>query len=123
MLHAAVRVIQTLEKFNFLSVSVALFPIVDLLQTELFDGGECGEEAHSALRLSFHDAIGFSIHGALYFLRRALTNLNIIQEEREEELTALSWPSTRPRTRSVSFFILPYPRPILMKIFTDANGG
>ncbi|PPR03102.1 hypothetical protein CVT24_012382 [Panaeolus cyanescens] len=42
----------------------ALFPIVDnLLQAQLFDGGECGEEAHSALRLSFHDAIGFSIHG------------------------------------------------------------
>ncbi|KAF8965821.1 hypothetical protein BDZ97DRAFT_2086415 [Flammula alnicola] len=41
----------------------ALFPVVDFLQTNLFDGGECGEEAHSALRLSFHDAIGFSIHG------------------------------------------------------------
>ncbi|PPQ72664.1 hypothetical protein CVT24_012642 [Panaeolus cyanescens] len=42
----------------------ALFPIVsNLLQAQLFDGGECGEEAHSALRLSFHDAIGFSIHG------------------------------------------------------------
>ncbi|PPQ70002.1 hypothetical protein CVT24_003777 [Panaeolus cyanescens] len=41
----------------------ALFPIVDTLQQQLFDGAECGEEAHSALRLSFHDAIGFSIHG------------------------------------------------------------
>nr|BAU36965.1 manganese peroxidase [Pholiota nameko] len=41
----------------------ALFPIIDTLQQELFDGNECGEEAHSALRLSFHDAIGFSIHG------------------------------------------------------------
>ncbi|KJA23674.1 class II peroxidase [Hypholoma sublateritium FD-334 SS-4] len=41
----------------------ALFPIVDFIQTNLFDGGECGEEAHSALRLAFHDAIGFSIHG------------------------------------------------------------
>jgi hypothetical protein len=40
-----------------------LFPIVDILQQNLFDGGECGEEAHSALRLTFHDAIGFSIHG------------------------------------------------------------
>ncbi|KDR71980.1 hypothetical protein GALMADRAFT_143334 [Galerina marginata CBS 339.88] len=40
-----------------------LFPMVDKLQKDLFDGGECGEEAHSALRLSFHDAIGFSIHG------------------------------------------------------------
>ncbi|PPQ78566.1 hypothetical protein CVT25_011776 [Psilocybe cyanescens] len=43
----------------------ALFPVVDLLQDQLFDGAECGEEAHSALRLSFHDAIGFSIHGKL----------------------------------------------------------
>ncbi|PPQ95128.1 hypothetical protein CVT25_011671 [Psilocybe cyanescens] len=41
----------------------ALFPIVDLLQDQLFDGAECGEEAHSALRLSFHDAIGFSLQG------------------------------------------------------------
>ncbi|KAF8153853.1 manganese peroxidase 1 [Crassisporium funariophilum] len=40
-----------------------LFPVVDLLQDQLFDGAECGEEAHSALRLSFHDAIGFSLHG------------------------------------------------------------
>ncbi|TFK33519.1 manganese peroxidase [Crucibulum laeve] len=41
----------------------ALFPIVATIQEQLFDGAECGEEAHSALRLSFHDAIGFSIHG------------------------------------------------------------
>lgn len=38
----------------------ALFPILDDIQTNLFDGGECGEEAHEALRLTFHDAIGFS---------------------------------------------------------------
>ncbi|KAF9475957.1 manganese peroxidase 1 [Pholiota conissans] len=41
----------------------ALFPMVDILQDQLFDGAECGEEAHSALRISFHDAIGFSLHG------------------------------------------------------------
>ncbi|CAA7268285.1 unnamed protein product [Cyclocybe aegerita] len=41
----------------------ALFPIVDLLQEQLFDGAECGEQAHSALRLAFHDAIGLSVHG------------------------------------------------------------
>jgi manganese peroxidase len=41
----------------------ALFPVVEKLQKNLFDGAECGEEAHSALRLSFHDAIGFSIYG------------------------------------------------------------
>ncbi|KAF9554086.1 manganese peroxidase [Agrocybe pediades] len=45
------------------AVCCKLFPIVDQIQKDLFDGGECGEEAHSALRLSFHDAIGFSIHG------------------------------------------------------------
>ncbi|KAF8799177.1 manganese peroxidase 1 [Phlegmacium glaucopus] len=41
----------------------SLVPIVQLIQTNLFDGGECGEEAHSALRLAFHDAIGFSVNG------------------------------------------------------------
>ncbi|KAF8988130.1 MnP-atypical-a, class II peroxidase [Cyathus striatus] len=41
----------------------ALFPVVLNLQENLFDGGECGEEAHSALRLAFHDAIGFSLNG------------------------------------------------------------
>ncbi|KAI0268698.1 manganase peroxidase [Gloeopeniophorella convolvens] len=39
----------------------ALFPIVDTLQANLFDGGECGEETHESLRLTFHDAIGFSL--------------------------------------------------------------
>ncbi|KAF8888444.1 manganese peroxidase 1 [Gymnopilus junonius] len=42
-----------------------LFPVIDLIQQELFDGGECGEEAHAALRLTFHDAIGFSKNGGL----------------------------------------------------------
>ncbi|KAF8184670.1 manganese peroxidase 1 [Pholiota molesta] len=45
------------------AVCCSLFSAVEFLQTNLFDGGECGEEAHSALRLTFHDAIGFSIHG------------------------------------------------------------
>ncbi|KAI0063642.1 manganese peroxidase 2 [Artomyces pyxidatus] len=39
----------------------ALFPILDDIQTNLFDGGECGEETHESLRLTFHDAIGFSL--------------------------------------------------------------
>ncbi|KAG5352195.1 Versatile peroxidase vpl2 [Termitomyces sp. Mn162] len=30
------------------------------LQKNLFGGGECGEEVHESLRLTFHDAIGFS---------------------------------------------------------------
>jgi hypothetical protein len=66
------------------SFILALIPIVEKIQKDLFDGGECGEEvsifvslsnltlltslstqAHSALRLAFHDAIGFSIHGML----------------------------------------------------------
>ncbi|KAF8881777.1 manganese peroxidase 3 [Infundibulicybe gibba] len=38
----------------------ALFPILEDIQTNLFDGGECGEEVHESLRLTFHDAIGFS---------------------------------------------------------------
>ncbi|KAK0454480.1 manganese peroxidase 2 [Armillaria borealis] len=39
----------------------ALFPIIDDIQENLFDGGECGEEVHESLRLTFHDAIGFSL--------------------------------------------------------------
>ncbi|KAF5357392.1 hypothetical protein D9758_005879 [Tetrapyrgos nigripes] len=41
-------------------VCCQLFPLVELLQSDLFDGGECGEEVHESLRLTFHDAIGFS---------------------------------------------------------------
>ncbi|KAJ8520312.1 hypothetical protein ONZ45_g2862 [Pleurotus djamor] len=37
-----------------------LFPIMEDIQKNLFDGGECGEEVHESLRLTFHDAIGFS---------------------------------------------------------------
>ncbi|KAK7688353.1 hypothetical protein QCA50_008725 [Cerrena zonata] len=36
------------------------FDVLDDIQENLFDGGECGEEAHESLRLTFHDAIGFS---------------------------------------------------------------
>jgi hypothetical protein len=32
----------------------------DDLQANLFDGAECGEEAHESIRATFHDAIGFS---------------------------------------------------------------
>jgi manganese peroxidase len=31
-----------------------------MLESDFFDGGECGEEVHESLRLTFHDAIGFS---------------------------------------------------------------
>ncbi|KAL0946432.1 hypothetical protein HGRIS_012655 [Hohenbuehelia grisea] len=36
------------------------FDVLDDIQANLFDGGECGEEAHESLRIAFHDAIGFS---------------------------------------------------------------
>ncbi|KAJ7154963.1 versatile peroxidase VPS1 [Mycena crocata] len=36
------------------------FNVLDDIQQNLFDGGECGEEVHESLRLTFHDAIGFS---------------------------------------------------------------
>ncbi|KAI0041315.1 class II peroxidase [Auriscalpium vulgare] len=39
----------------------ALFPVVADIQENLFDGAECGEEVHESLRLTFHDAIGFSL--------------------------------------------------------------
>lgn len=38
----------------------ALFPILDDIQENLFDGGQCGEQAHESLRLTFHDAVGWS---------------------------------------------------------------
>ncbi|KAI0708498.1 versatile peroxidase VPS1 [Earliella scabrosa] len=36
------------------------FDVLDDIQENLFDGGECGEEVHESLRLTFHDAISFS---------------------------------------------------------------
>src|SRR6266404_3996653 len=44
----------------------ALLPVLKDLQANLFHGGECGEDAHSALRLAFHDAIGFSLTKNVY---------------------------------------------------------
>jgi len=38
-----------------------LFPVLADLQTNLFDNGECGEDVHESLRLTFHDAMGFSL--------------------------------------------------------------
>ncbi|KAI0788308.1 manganese peroxidase 2 [Fomes fomentarius] len=37
-----------------------LFDVADDLQKNLFDNGECGEDVHESLRLTFHDAIGIS---------------------------------------------------------------
>ncbi|KAI1791353.1 manganese peroxidase [Ganoderma leucocontextum] len=36
------------------------FDVLDDIQENLFHGGECGEDAHESLRLTYHDAIGFS---------------------------------------------------------------
>ncbi|ETW82129.1 manganese peroxidase-like protein [Heterobasidion irregulare TC 32-1] len=41
-------------------VCCPLFTIREDIQKHLFDGGECGEEVHESLRLTFHDAIGYS---------------------------------------------------------------
>ncbi|KAF7300355.1 Peroxidase [Mycena chlorophos] len=40
----------------------AWFPVLEDIVPNLF-GGECGDDAHGALRLTFHDAIGFSRTG------------------------------------------------------------
>ena len=45
-----------------------LFAIRDDIQTNLFDGGECGEEVHESLRLTFHDAIGIGSNGYVAFM-------------------------------------------------------
>ncbi|KAA1474285.1 manganese peroxidase 1 [Dentipellis sp. KUC8613] len=39
-----------------------LFAVRDDIQTNLFDNAECGEDVHESLRLTFHDAIGFSLN-------------------------------------------------------------
>ncbi|KAJ7493062.1 versatile peroxidase VPS1 [Mycena galericulata] len=36
------------------------YDVLDDIQANLFEGGTCGDDAHAALRLSFHDAIGYS---------------------------------------------------------------
>nr|AAT90350.1 manganese peroxidase isozyme precursor [Trametes versicolor] len=38
----------------------ALFPVIDDIQANMFDGGGCNEDVHESLRLTFHDAIGIS---------------------------------------------------------------
>ncbi|TCD71226.1 Manganese peroxidase 3 [Steccherinum ochraceum] len=40
-----------------------LFAVRDDIQQNLFDGGECGEDVHESLRLTFHDAIGIGSNG------------------------------------------------------------
>lgn len=42
-----------------------LFPVLKDIQANLFDN-TCGEDAHSALRIAFHDAIGFSLTKDVY---------------------------------------------------------
>jgi len=38
----------------------ALVPVLDDILTNMFDDDNCGDAAHTSLRVSFHDAIGFS---------------------------------------------------------------
>ncbi|KAJ7764418.1 manganese peroxidase 1 precursor [Mycena metata] len=38
----------------------ALFPVLEDIQTNMFADDDCGDAAHTALRVAFHDAIGFS---------------------------------------------------------------
>ncbi|KAJ7635384.1 manganese peroxidase 1 [Roridomyces roridus] len=38
----------------------ALFPVLEDIQTNMFADSGCADAAHAALRVSFHDAIGFS---------------------------------------------------------------
>jgi hypothetical protein len=39
-----------------------LIPVLKDVQENLFEGGKCGEDAHSAVRIAFHDAIGYSLN-------------------------------------------------------------
>ncbi|KAJ7613035.1 manganese-dependent peroxidase [Roridomyces roridus] len=39
----------------------ALFPVLEDIQTNMFAGDTCSDAAHTALRVAFHDAIGFSL--------------------------------------------------------------
>nr|BAE79812.1 manganese peroxidase 1 precursor [Spongipellis sp. FERM P-18171] len=41
----------------------SLFALRDDLQQNLFDNGQCGEDVHESLRLTFHDAIGIGSNG------------------------------------------------------------
>nr|QOW95912.1 manganese peroxidase GbMnP_U35959 [Ganoderma boninense] len=36
------------------------FDVLDDIQENLFHGGQCGEDAHESLRLTFHDALAYS---------------------------------------------------------------
>lgn len=63
-----------------------LFAVRDDIQQNLFDGGECGEDVHESLRLTFHDAIGIGSSGLVFRLSVAISL--IIPAIVEEELTA-----------------------------------
>ena len=39
-----------------------LLPVLKDIQENLFEGGKCGEDAHSAVRVAFHDIIGYSLN-------------------------------------------------------------
>ena len=81
------------------SACCVLIPVIQDLQTNLFDGGECGEEVHESLRLTFHDAIGISPaiaargqFGFVHFLARLS---NCADERTEVEAPTVPSPSSR----------------------------
>jgi hypothetical protein len=70
----------------------ALFPVLADLQANLFDDGDCGEDAHSALRLAFHDAIGFSLTKNVYVPFLVLIDGTIFIFELVEEAPMVQFP-------------------------------
>ena len=66
VLAASLRVTCPNERVVANGACCALFPVLEDIQANLFHGGECGEDAHSALRLAYHDAIGFSLTKNVY---------------------------------------------------------
>jgi len=74
MLNTVVRILLTVEA-NYLSKQ--RFSRLLTHTSRISDGDLRGEDAHSALRLAFHDAIGFSVNSLLYPFRLALTTPNV----------------------------------------------
>ncbi|KAJ7792784.1 heme peroxidase [Mycena olivaceomarginata] len=92
------------------------FDVLDDIQENLFDGAECGEETHESLRLTFHDAIGFSPalkragkFGQASFLRNLIQMAYLLVEKQWWRRWCMgpSWPTlilrpcSRPTMESV----------------------
>jgi len=59
----ALRAFHVVNAATISPACAPLVPIVSIIQNDLFHGGKCGNAALSALRLVFHDAMGFSNQG------------------------------------------------------------